>query len=106
MSLEPERPIEKLLRAFAKKRRAKAETSFELHPTTRRLLQSEVARRFPKHSPEPSSPSWLAARLWPKLAWVLPGAMILVLGIWLLLPQSSSQKPATFLAKNEPAAAS
>lgn len=42
--MEPERPIEKLLRAFAQKRREQAGEPFELHPVNRRLLQDEVAR--------------------------------------------------------------
>ena len=51
--MEPERPIEKLLRVFAKKRRDQAGHPLEMHPATRRLLQSEVARRASKE-PEPS----------------------------------------------------
>lgn len=43
--MEPERPIEKLLRSYAKQRREKAGAAPELHPAARRLLQSEVARR-------------------------------------------------------------
>ena len=46
--MEPERKIEKLLRAYAKKRRAQAGDPLTLHPATRRLLQGEVARRKPK----------------------------------------------------------
>src|SRR5207249_3027793 len=43
-----ERKIEKLLRAYAQKRRADAGEPFALHPATRRLLQGEVARRAPR----------------------------------------------------------
>jgi hypothetical protein len=46
--MEPERKIEKWLKAYAKKRRTKAGEPFNLHPATRRLLQSEVARDKPK----------------------------------------------------------
>ena len=42
--MEPERNIEKLLRAFAKKRRADAGDPLKLHPALRRQLQAEVAR--------------------------------------------------------------
>ena len=49
--MEPERKIEKLLRAYAQKRRAAAGDPLKLHPATRRLLQDEVSRRAPK--PEP-----------------------------------------------------
>ena len=52
MANEPERPIEKLLRAAAQKRRDEVGAPFELHPATRRLLQGEVARRFAKPQSE------------------------------------------------------
>ncbi len=54
--MEPERKIEKLLRAYAKKRRAEAGDSLKLHPANRRLLQSEATCRTPEASPkrEPS----------------------------------------------------
>ena len=45
--MEPERKIEKLLRAYAKKRRAEAGDSLKLHPANRRILQDEAARRAP-----------------------------------------------------------
>ncbi len=43
--MEPERKIEKLLRAFANKRRSQAGEPMELPPTVRQELQREVARR-------------------------------------------------------------
>jgi hypothetical protein len=43
--MEPERKIEKWLRAYAKKRRGQAKDSFNLHPANRRLLQEEIARK-------------------------------------------------------------
>ena len=45
--MDSERHIEKLLRAYAKKRRDAAGQSPQMHPATRRLLQGEVARRSP-----------------------------------------------------------
>ncbi|MEI9863387.1 MAG: hypothetical protein WDN00_02295 [Limisphaerales bacterium] len=50
--MEPERKIEKWLHDYAKKRRADAGDPLKLHPATRRLLQSEVARRKPKPDDE------------------------------------------------------
>ncbi len=57
MATEPERPIEKLLRACAKKRRDELPEppGLELHPATRRLLQGEVARRFGRGGTQPGS---------------------------------------------------
>ena len=45
--MNDERPIEKLLRRYARKRHDEAGTPLELHPATRRLLQGEVSRQFP-----------------------------------------------------------
>lgn len=59
--MNDERPIEKLLRRYAKKRREDAGAPLELHPATRRLLQGEVARQFRKAGAEASSSTgWLA----------------------------------------------
>src|SRR5215469_12139742 len=55
--MEPERKIEKWLKAYAKKRRAQAGEPFNLHPATRRLLQSEVARDKPKPEDDDESVS-------------------------------------------------
>ncbi len=45
--MEPERKIEKLLRAYAKKRRVQAGSPPGLHPAARRRLQEEIARMAP-----------------------------------------------------------
>jgi hypothetical protein len=55
--MEPERKIEKWLKAYAKKRRTQAGEPFKLPPATRRLLQSEVARDQPKPEDEDESVS-------------------------------------------------
>jgi hypothetical protein len=55
--MEPERKIEKWLKAYAKKRRTQTGEPFKLHPATRRLLQSEVARDKPKLDDEEESVS-------------------------------------------------
>jgi hypothetical protein len=100
MPQETERPIEKLLRAFAKKRREDAGSSCDLHPATRRMLQAEVTRTFgaPSAQPGPGEPF---LRFWPKLAWGLAACAVLIVGIWLLRPQPPANKPATLLAQNE-----
>ena len=104
MANEPERPIEKLLRAAAKKRRDEAGAPFELHPADRRLLQGEVARQFASRaareplalievvwdncgrgSPGPS-PSW------PSLGWRCGS----------LVPVPGRNEQTALLARNEP----
>src|SRR5262245_41516034 len=89
--MEPERKIEKLLRAFGKKRRDDAGAPLELHPATRRLLQGEVARRAPKRSKENSFVA-LMSLLRPRLAFILPVAIIgLIVGV-VVLPTLTGTK--------------
>ena len=102
MANEPERPIETLLRAAAKKRRDEAGAPFELHPADRRLLQGEVARRFAKPQPEPRALAALLGQLWPRFAWGVGILAVLGLSVWLLLPPPSHGTPEALLARNQP----
>lgn len=71
---EPERPIEGLLRASAKKRREQAGTPFELHPVTRRLLQDEVRSTFqPRRASD--------RKLRSSWSWAFGGALALALAV-------------------------
>jgi hypothetical protein len=101
MANEPERPIEKLLRGAANKRRDEAGAPFELHPVNRRLLQGEVARQSAKPQHETHSFTDLLSQLWPRFVWGV--AILAVLGVaaWLLLPLPDNGRPETFLAKNK-----
>ncbi len=84
--MEPERKIEKLLRFYAKKRRADAGDPLKLHPAARRILQDEVARRKRKSdSAEDSSVTlWkLFRQRWALLAGF---ALVVLLGAALFLP--------------------
>jgi hypothetical protein len=56
--MEPERKIEKLLRAYAKKRKADAGDAFTLSPATRRRLQAEVDKQFAEPPEEESVSLW------------------------------------------------
>src|SRR5438552_14896457 len=62
---EPNRKMDELLKGYAKKRRADAGAPLELHPATRGLLQSEVARLRAGRSP--AAGEWLHSltRFWP-----------------------------------------
>jgi hypothetical protein len=90
--MEPERKIEKLLRAYAKKRRAQAGDSLKLHPATRRLLQGEVARRKPKSGDDKG----VSVTLWElfRQRWALFAgfALLVFFGAALLLPALNSAK--------------
>ena len=93
--MEPERKSEKLLRAYAKKRRADAGDAFKLHPATRRMLQGEVARRVRKSDATTGSPSlwnWLRAR------WVLPlgFALLVCLGAVVFWPTAAPEQSLAF----------
>jgi hypothetical protein len=98
---QTERPIEKLLRAFAKKRREEGNCDLEMSPNTRRLLQAEVARKFGAPASASRRAGWSSLGLWPKPAWGLVGGVALLFGIWLLWPPSTHHQPQTLLAQNK-----
>jgi hypothetical protein len=61
--MEPERKIEKWLRAYAKKRRSQTGDSFKIHPAARRFLQSEISRNAPSpREDDETIPLWQAIR--------------------------------------------
>jgi hypothetical protein len=97
--MEPERRIEKLLRAFAKKRREQAGDPAALRPAARQRLQQEISRR----SAAKSAGGFLAnlfSTFQPRLAFALCSLAILVIGGWLLLPLLTGRKPPTLAAAN------
>jgi hypothetical protein len=99
--MNDDRPIEKLLRRYAKKRRADAGPPVGLHPATRRLLQGEVARQFRNATPSITPPSF--KQIWkswlPRLAWAVPLLVLIGAGLWSLLdwpgPKQLALGPAT-----------
>ncbi len=99
MASDPERPIEKVLRACAEKRRDEAGGPFEMHPATRRLLQSEAAQRFAKAPSRPETARGWLQHWWPRLAWSLAGAAALAVLVFAFIP-ARTEKP-ELLAKNE-----
>jgi hypothetical protein len=102
MDNEPERPIERLLRAAAKKRRDEAGAPLELHPATRRLLQGEVARKHAGAGRESRSFFQVFGQLWPRFAWGLAILAVLAVGGYMFLPVLGKGKPPTLLTRNEP----
>src|SRR5512140_3288393 len=101
MATEPERPIEKLLRDAAKKRRDEAGAPMELHPATRRLLQGEVVRTFAKPGRAHRSVFEVLGQLWPRFAWGVAIFAVLVVAGYMLLPVPGNGKPEALLARNE-----
>ena len=99
--MEPERPIEKLLRAYGKKRRDQAGAPFELHPAARRELQNEVSRRYGATAPHPGSLAVFLARFWPRLALVSASAFLVILVGGILLNRETRRSPAKMMARKD-----
>ncbi len=92
--MEPERKIEKLLQAYAKKRRAQAAEPFALNPGTRQRLHAELAR---KSSPEANAEAEAdSLSLWQlfrqQWAFLVTFALAIFLVSTLILPTLSSAK--------------
>lgn len=79
--MNEDRPIEKLLRRYEKKRRDESGPSPELHPATRRLLQGEVARQFPPARPARAG-GFLALL---RARWIYATACVVVVGVGIVV---------------------
>lgn len=97
MPTEPERDIEKTLRAYAKKRQEQHGAPAELHPATRRSLQGEVARLRGGKTPEkPSFWAQLFGPSWPRaIASVAALVVMAAVAAALMLPALSKSKRAS-----------
>jgi len=101
--MNDDRPIEKLLHRYAKKRRDEAGTPVEMHPATRRLLQDEVARQCKIQNSKFKKPGLreegrrffdleFLAHNFPRLAWAVPLFALVGIGLWLLLDRPATQQ--------------
>jgi hypothetical protein len=90
---DPNRNLDEQLSAWARKRRDEAGAPFELHPATRKLLQDEVARTFPKKpdKPEAHTAGWLKL-FGPRLAFACVLCVALVSVVGLLMPSLAKSK--------------
>src|SRR5262245_51071903 len=85
MAAEPEKKIDELLQAYARKRREDAGEPLDLHPATRRILQGEVAKLRAGKARE-SRPWWQSLLLvWPRFAAAFAIFMMLALGVWVFV---------------------
>ncbi len=97
--MEPERPVEKLLRGFARQRREQTGDPPPMHPVVRRQLLSEVAKTYGQR--QGISSVWLMLKgFWPRLALGAAGMAVLILGtaIWI---SPGSKNAEVQMAKNE-----
>lgn len=94
--MEPERQIEKLLRAVAKKHHDQAGDPVELHPVARQELLREVSRRSEQTSGGLFSNFFSALR--PRLALAACFLAILVIAGWLALPLLTEKHNASPIA--------
>ncbi len=102
--MNDERPIEKLLRRYAKKRRDDAGAPVELPPATRRMLQGEVARQFSKSAASAGEPPTFAQFLsgWrARLIWAIPVFIVLGIGTWVVLRPGGKPGDELQLAKHK-----
>ena len=101
--MNDERPIEKLLRRYAKKRRdaSPEPPGLEMHPATRRLLQGEVKRQFPKSAAQEKSVAPFWKNWWPRLVWAVPVLLVLLVGVWGLIGPGKKPAVGFELAKSE-----
>jgi hypothetical protein len=91
--MEPERRIEKWLRAFAKKRREQAGAPMELRPATRQHLQREIARQ----AEEKSRGGFFSGLFFgprPRLVFAACFTALALCG-WFLWRESTGTQPAT-----------
>lgn len=99
MPPEPNKNIEDLLRAYAKRRRDDAGPPAEMPGHTRHLLQAEIARRAARTR----EPWWRALAGWrPRLAVGALAAAAIVVGVFVLLQTQQRPRHAAELAKAEP----
>ncbi len=107
--MNDERPIEKLLRRYAKKRRDDDGEPLAMHPATRRLLQGEVARQFAKRSAagDERQPAWVQILIgWrAHLIWAVPVVVVLGVGLWALVGMREKSGDQLQMAKRAPAPA-
>lgn len=92
--MEPERQIEKLLRAFAKKRREQAGDAAELRTSMRERLHREISRGTSGKGGGGFFASFFAG-FRPRLVFAVCCIAIAVIGVWLLSPILTHPKPAT-----------
>src|ERR1043165_9540170 len=102
--MDPERPIEKLLRQAAEARRVQAGAPQELHPANRRMLQSEIARKYAAGAAASKRRSFFDLFML-RFAWAAAVLVGVGLAASLMLPRQNGPQTEMFFAKNDRVAA-
>jgi len=104
MATEPQRPIEKLLGDYARKRGAQAGAPPELHPADRRALQDEVRRHYAGGQRRARS-GWFSGRwAWPRFAWTAGIGLLMLLSaaVWQINFNKPRQERFAAMSSAEP----
>jgi hypothetical protein len=105
MAAEPEKKVDKLLHAYARKRRGDAGEPLEVHPATRRMLQGEVAK-LQAGKAETERPWWRSLLLmWPRFAAAFAIFMMLAVCVWVFVQNENRKQGVTELAARRAPAA-
>src|SRR6186997_3416051 len=101
MPSEPDNRMDDLLKTYAKKRRDEAGAPLDLHPATRKLLQSEAAKLRPAsiQKPRPWFSSWLV--YWPQLGAVASVLLVLGVGYRVLVQEQEAPVATEHFAKRQ-----
>ncbi|MBI2947494.1 MAG: hypothetical protein HYY23_07600 [Verrucomicrobia bacterium] len=101
MAETPENNMDQLLKACARQRREEAGPALEMPEATRRVLQAEVARTFPK-SKTAEPPAWLRlfAGFWPRLAFGSGLVAVLAIAALVSFRTERNLPPSFELAQN------
>src|SRR5262245_12441300 len=109
MASEPEKKIEELLHAYARKRSEDAGAPTEMHPATRRLLQGEIAKlRTAGETKEGKSWGQWFLLFWPRFAAGLAIFMVMAAGVWTFVQSDRPKSGSNYAmqdaeSKREPA---
>ncbi|MBI5773974.1 MAG: hypothetical protein HZA89_09570 [Verrucomicrobia bacterium] len=111
MPAEPERHVEKLLRAYSKRRREEAARIPELHPATRQMLRDEAARTWRPGTAEAEVGEKFGGSLWLRLGFAgAVGAVIVAAAVFMRpgkegFDLAKNEKPRGMAPASEPASA-
>src|SRR3954468_2204570 len=85
MADEPNKRMDEMLKAYAEKRRQDPGATVELHPATRQMLQTEVARTYKQGPRAPIVQRVML--LWPRVAFAAACLIATLTVVLIVLPR-------------------